>query len=152
MVLPERIGLDTNIFVYYLEPTDPARQRFIESEVFGPMTRAERHAVTSTITLSELLVPHYREGRPDSAQEMAEALRLLRGLTIVPVTEEIATLAAEIRAGTGLRTMDAVQLASAVLHGASALLTNDRAMMRPSTPIPVLHLDSLVSQGGSSSS
>jgi predicted nucleic acid-binding protein len=46
-------------------------------------------------------------------------------LRAFPVTAEIATEAAQLRASYGLKTPDSIQLATARLGGATAFLTND---------------------------
>jgi predicted nucleic acid-binding protein len=54
-----------------------------------------------------------------------EAMRGSRNWEIVPVTEEIAILAARIRAVRRLRLPDAIQVATAVATGSVALVTHD---------------------------
>lgn len=81
-----------------------------------------------------------------SRAEVAEARAALEappGLGILPVSADIAQEAARIRAATGVRLPDAVQLASAIAAGADAFLTNDRRLQRPGTGIEVMVLDDL---------
>ena len=53
-----RIALDTSIFIYQLE----ANAKYLEltDSVFSWLERTGHEAVTSTITMTELLVPSYR--------------------------------------------------------------------------------------------
>jgi hypothetical protein len=53
-----RIGLDTSIFFYELEATP--RYAAITGPIFSWIEEARHSAVTSTITMAELLVQPYR--------------------------------------------------------------------------------------------
>ena len=54
-----RIALDTNVFVYQLE--SHPRYKPLTKAVFEELDGGRISAVTSTITLTELLVPAYRD-------------------------------------------------------------------------------------------
>ena len=54
-----RIGLDTSIFIYELEAND--RYVALADRVFAWIEQPGHTAVTSTITMTELLVQPYRE-------------------------------------------------------------------------------------------
>ncbi len=51
--------------------------------------------------------------------------------TTIPLSETIAFRAAELRATLGLRTPDAIQVATALISGADALITNDKRLRVP---------------------
>jgi predicted nucleic acid-binding protein len=53
-----RIALDTSVFIYYLE----ANPSYVDlaGEVFAWLERSPNTAVTSTLTMTELLVHPYR--------------------------------------------------------------------------------------------
>ena len=53
------------------------------------------------------------------------ALTSFPNLKMRPVDEEVAEAAAEVRARSGLRTPDALQVATCLVEGASAFITND---------------------------
>ena len=55
-----RIALDTIVFIYQLEGN--SRYLGLTDPVFAWLERPEHAAVTSTITMTELLVPAYRRG------------------------------------------------------------------------------------------
>ncbi len=57
----ERIGLDTNLFIYFLE--DHPRYGEWCASLFDLIERGHNPAVTSTVTLLELLVQPYRANR-----------------------------------------------------------------------------------------
>lgn len=55
---------------------------------------------------------------------------VLADVELVPVSQDIAMMAARLRAGTGLRLPDALQAATALEIGAVALVTHDRDFSR----------------------
>jgi hypothetical protein len=62
-----RVALDASVFIYQLE----AKVRYLEltDPVFAWLEHADHAAVTSTITMTELLVPAYRGAREQQADE-----------------------------------------------------------------------------------
>jgi predicted nucleic acid-binding protein len=118
-----RIALDTSIFIYQLEPhpkylacTDP---------IFSWLERQGSAALTSTITMTELLVLPYREGDEQRANNFYALLSSYPNLDWIAPNLEIADLAAQIRALHRLQTPDALQAATAVQSRATGLITND---------------------------
>ena len=81
----------------------------------------------STIALAEVLTGPLRHHEDALAKRYENALA---GFELMPVTREIAVLAARLRAGTGLRLPDAIQAATALECGAAALVTHDRDFSR----------------------
>jgi predicted nucleic acid-binding protein len=64
----ERIGIDTNIFIYFLE-AHPRYGAWCAS-LFDRIERGHNPAVTSTVTLLELLVQPYRDQKEELAQKI----------------------------------------------------------------------------------
>ena len=62
-----RIALDTNIFIYQLE-SNPKYLAYTDL-IFSWLERSESKAITSTITMTELLVLPYREGDEQRADD-----------------------------------------------------------------------------------
>ena len=144
--LPEIIGIDTNCFVYFLNEHSPGPPAaWLRANVFEPLATRRRRAVTSTLTVSELLVRPYADGQPARAAALRSALEGLPGLTIVAVTADIADGAARLRARQGVRLPDAIQVSASHAAGAAAFLTNDRALAGADLPLPVRLLDEMVS-------
>ena len=86
--------------------------------------------VTSALTVTEVLVHPLRLGRADLADQYRAILLGDSALRLVHLDAEVAIRAAELRARYNLRTPDAVQLASALVAGAEAFLTNDSDLSR----------------------
>jgi len=123
-----RIALDSSVFIYYLE----ANPAYVDmaGEVFGWLERSQNTAVTSTLTMTELLVHPYRESNEAMVNQYYGLLSLFPNLEWIATDLAIADTAARIRARHGLRTPDALQVATAIRTGASALLTNDSGIAR----------------------
>ena len=66
-------------------------------------------------------------------------LRYTPDVQMVPITQAVLEEAANLRATLGLRTPDAIHLATALLNGCALLVTNDRAFRRvPDLAVTVL--------------
>jgi len=134
------VGLDTAPLIYYIETNSsylPVVDPFFEAVAQGLI-----QLVTSTITLVEVLTLPLRKGNNALAARYKEVLLSTRGLTMFPVSAEIAEEAARLRAASGLRTPDAIQIATSRLTGAVTFLTND-IRLASVTDIQVLVLDRL---------
>jgi len=134
-----RIALDTSVFIYQLEAN--SRYLGLTDPVFAWLERPEHAAVTSTITMTELLVPAYRGGGEQRVNEFYALLTTYPNLDWIAPSLEIADIAARIRAAHRLRTPDALQAATAVHAGATGLITNDPVFER------VAGLEALVLEG-----
>jgi predicted nucleic acid-binding protein len=123
-----RIALDTSIFIYQLE----ANPRYISlaDTVFSWLERPGHEAVTSTITMTELLVPSYRDKDEQKVDEFYGLLTTYPNLQWVPPDLEMADLAARLRADYRLRTPDALQAATAIQAHVTAFVTNDPVFVR----------------------
>jgi len=123
-----RIGLDTSIFIYQLE----ANPRYVAlaDSVFSWVERSGHEAVTSTITMTELLVPSYRDKDEDQVDEFYGLLSTYPNLRWVAPDLETADVAARLRADYRLRTPDALQAATALRAQATGFVTNDPVFAR----------------------
>lgn len=124
----QRIALDTSIFIYQLQ----ANPGYIDltHQVFSWLERSSASAITSTITMTELLVQPFREGDETLSNSFLSLLPAFPNLNWIAPDLEIAILAAQIRARHALRTPDALQAATAMHAGATTILTNDPVFRR----------------------
>ena len=125
-----RIALDTSIFIYRLE-ANPTYEEMV-SEVFTWLERSSHTAVTSTITMTELLVHPYRAANEELVNRYYSLLSSFPNLEWVAPDLAIADTAARLRAEYGLRTPDALQAATAIRRGVTGFLTNDAGLVRVS--------------------
>ena len=124
----QRIGLDTNVFIYFLE--DHPRYGAWCASLFDLVERGQNAAVTSTVTLLELLVQPYRDHKEELAQKIYALTSTYPKIEWVPLTMNLADRAAELRARYRLSTPDAIQLATAIGYKAVRFYGNDRGLRR----------------------
>lgn len=123
---PGPIALDTAVFIYFIEE-DPRFLSVIEP-VFADIDAGRRTAVTSAITLLEVLVIPYRAGDFRLVERYEALLMRSRGLRLIEVDRDQLRGGAHLRAHFRIRTPDALQLAAALSGGCAALVTNDRSL------------------------
>ena len=123
-----RIALDTSVFIYQLEAN--ARYLRLTDHIFSWLERPDSRAVTSTITMTELLVQPYQGSDEHRVDEFYGLLSTYPNLDWIAPNLEIADLAARLRALHRLRTPDALQAATAAHAAATALITNDAVFER----------------------
>jgi predicted nucleic acid-binding protein len=118
------VGLDTAPLIFYFEDRAPFAE--ILDPFFQSLDEGAIRAVTSVVTLTEVLVHPLRQGDEKLASDYQDILLSHPHVTAISVQSAIAQQAAEFRADYSLKSVDAIQLATAVSHKATALLTNDR--------------------------
>jgi predicted nucleic acid-binding protein len=116
------------VFIYQLEAN--ARYLALTESVFSWVERAGHEAVTSTITMTELLVPSYRDNNEQRVDAFYSLLSTYPNLRWIAPELETADLAARMRAMYRLRTPDALQAATALRAQATGFITNDPAFAR----------------------
>jgi predicted nucleic acid-binding protein len=136
-----RIALDTSIFIFQLE--DNAKYAELASQVFRWLNTAKATAVSSTVTMLELLVHPYRAEDQDGVDAFYALLSTYPNLSWVATSLDVADLAAKLRAEHNLKTPDAIQAATALLSQATGLVSNDPAFARVKQ-LDVLILDDLL--------
>jgi predicted nucleic acid-binding protein len=120
------VGLDSAPLIYFVE-AHPLYRPYLRP-FFEAVERGDIQVVTSAITLTEVLIHPFRQANVSLTMEYSDILLHSPNLATRSVTSEIATLAAKIRAMHGLKTPDAIQLATAQEANATAFLTNDRGL------------------------
>ena len=132
------VGLDASIFIYFIEE-NPHYLPVVEP-VFSAIDKGRVEVVTSSLTLLETLVLPLRKGSLEIARGYEQFLTRSRGVKLIPLDLALLRTAAHLRAGTRLKTPDALQIASAILGGCSVYVTNDHRI--PSLPgLRVLQLE-----------
>lgn len=117
------VYLDTNIVIYALEGFAPYRPILLE--LLENLDQGVIRGVTSELTLAEVLVKPFRDGNQDRIDAYESFLFGRENLRVVPVTRDVLVKAATLRASSGIRLPDAIHLATAMIHGCDAFLTND---------------------------
>jgi predicted nucleic acid-binding protein len=131
------VYLDANGFIYSIERIDPYRA--LLDILWQTVSTGQITVVTSELTLLEVLVRPLKVGDAPTATLFRTVLRHTPDVPMVPITQTVLEEAANLRATLGLRTPDALHLATALLNGCALLVTNDRAFRRvPDLAVTVL--------------
>ena len=135
------IGLDTAVFIYHLE----GNPNYLPStdELLRMVQAGQCQAVVSTVTIMELTVHPWRTGRADVARQYEMLLANFPNLMLCDVTRDVARRAAQLRARYNLRPADALHVATAVVNGVTAWITNDKKLARLAPELEVIVLDDL---------
>lgn len=141
MTAASRVCLDTNAIIYHLHRTEPYFE--VVEELFGALQKGSKLAVVSTVTELELLV---RPIRQDDRWELRQVRLILEsaGMEVVEMNRNVARLAAEQRATTGLDLPDAVIVATGIYAECDVIVGNDARCAKRVKEIPYLLLDDLV--------
>ena len=123
---PGSVALDTAVFIYFIEE-DPRFLPLIDP-LFREADDGTRQLVTSALTLLEVLVVPFRVSNRAVADRYEALLTRSRGIRLVALTQDQLRAAAQLRATTGVKTPDALQLAAAIGAGCHTFLTNDRRL------------------------
>lgn len=131
---------ETAPLIYYVEenPTYVAKM----DAIIAAIEDRPIEAVSSVITLTEVLTRPFKLGNARLAQEYRDILLHSGEFRLLPVTSRIAESAADLRARYNLRTPDALHVASGIDARCDVFLTNDTGIKRV-TEIAVLVLDEL---------
>ena len=123
------VFIDTAPFIYYIEKNEDNPQYFEKVKSFlKECYENDVEIVTSVITLEEYMVFPYRNNEMRYIELFEELLRVLN-VNIIEIDKSIARKAAKIRADyKDFKTMDALQLACACIHGCDLFLTNDKQL------------------------
>ena len=137
-----RVYLDANVFIYAVE----GHERFSGSlgRLFQDIAQRAVEAVTSELTLAEVLVRPFREARPELVRHYRSVVQTHAGLTVTPVTRLVLLEAARLRASTSLKLPDAIHMATAMHSSCEAFLTND-ARLKSVANLTVIQLIDAVS-------
>lgn len=135
------VGVDTVAFIYFIEE----HPKFLPVilPLFREADEGKRDLVASALTLLEVLVVPYRAGNRSLAERYEALLTRGQGIRLVDLSRDHLRAAAQLRAATGVKAPDALQLVAAIGAGCKTFVTNDRRL--PSIPgLRILELSSYV--------
>lgn len=92
--LKSHVYLDTNVFVYALEGYEEFRLRLIK--LFETLDHGELQAITSELTLAEVLVKPLLDRSQEREAAYHRALRSSVSLQVMPVTRDVLITAARL--------------------------------------------------------
>jgi predicted nucleic acid-binding protein len=122
------IALDTGPWILWIEQN----QAFLPvvEPIFRAIEEGRATAVTSVMTVLEVLTGAKRRKDDVLVRRYESLFTESAGVVVLDIDMDIARRAAELRAKYGVRTADAIHLATALAAGASAFVTTDRRLAR----------------------
>ena len=136
------VALDSAVWIYEFE----------FHPIFGPITRtlfrdgfgkAVCRPACSLLVLGEVLVQPLAKSRTDVADQYRLIISSGADLTVWPIGQDVIEAAASLRAKYRIKMLDAIHVASAVVHRADVFVTNDDGLRRISE-VPILVLSDYV--------
>lgn len=125
---PGHIVIDTSVLIAYLDGGEvfstPATV-LLDQLVAG----GSHPAVISAVTVTECMVRPFRAG-PTAVATAATFLGHFPNVRVRPIDHEVAMEGARVRALTGLRTPDALVIATALVEGIATIVTGDGQWVR----------------------
>jgi predicted nucleic acid-binding protein len=121
-----RIYWDTMLFIYWLE--DHPRYGDRVQRIFDRMRERQDQLCTSTFAVGETLVGFHKRHEIETAARVRNFFRQ-NIVELIPYTLDTADVYAEIRAGGGLSSADAIHLACAASASTDLFLTNDKNLV-----------------------
>lgn len=123
-----RIYIEAAPLIYYVEEHTSYLQYM--DAIVAHIENYSIQAISSVISLTEVLAHPLRLGKTELEQEYRDILLNSDTFQLIPVTTLTAESAARLRAAYNLRTPDALHVASAIESGCDAFLTNDLGLRR----------------------
>ena len=135
-----KITLDTNILIYFLEGIEPQASKV--EKLLASFMKTKDHGIISTVSVAEILTGFYSAGDTKKAVKVKNLLNdlTLNSFKIVPVTFEIADIAASLRAKRGGKLPDALIVATALNQASDIVYSQDKDLQRFNKDIRICEL------------
>lgn len=137
----DRVYIDANLFIYAVEGY--RKYSALCDAIFRSIEEMKIHAVTSELTLAEVLVHPQRNNDVWAIAKYEDLIQSRYDLRVTPITRDILRTASKCRATMGLKLPDAIHAATAQLVGSEFIFTADQNFRAPS-PIQVVTLDEML--------
>ncbi len=122
------IGIDTAIFAYVFNNHPMFGRKALE--IIKSIENGERLGIFSGIGMVELLTGPKKAKRFNHVIAYKEKIKSYPNLILGNLNDHIIEIASDLRAKYGLRTPDAIHIATAIDAGAKEFYTNDRNLKK----------------------
>ena len=119
----KKAGIDSMCFIYHFEASDKYGE--LVKQIFLSLQDNKLTAVTSVLTLAEVLSYENLQKDKIAFEEEKSKLHSTPNLNIIPVDEKISEAASILKYHYSLSLPDAIQLATSVLNGQEVFISND---------------------------
>lgn len=135
------LGFDTSLFIYFVE-RHPVYFN-VSREIIRRVDSGVLLGYSSMITLTEVLVQPKKFKNSALENDYRTLLLHSRNFELLPIDENVAEQAAELRSRYTIRTPDALQVSAALSAGCQAFVTNDKRL-KSISELNILVLDELL--------
>lgn len=135
------IGFDTMIFIYHFE--DHPLFAPLTEPLFEAIGQGELSAEVSVLLVGEVLAGAKRAADNEMLLHYRHIFGEFPNLTLHDADMRVMEKMSDLRAACGLKTPDAIHVATALLNGAQAFVTNDAGLKRVSE-LDVLMLEDYI--------
>lgn len=136
----KRVFVDTAPIIYYLE--NSALYMELIKKFFKKCIEENIEIVTSAITVEEYLVFPYSSGKKELVDNFKKFIEYMN-IEVVDINFQIAEKGAIIRGQyRDFKSMDALQIATAIISGCDMFFTNDK-QLRQERELPCMTMDDL---------
>ncbi len=136
-----QVYIDTNIIIYLVEGFS-SYQRLV-NDIQELLEIEELIAFTSELSLCEILIKPFKMNATAGVSLFRTFLEESNCLVLLPIDKEILVQSAYISAATGLKTPDAIHVATAIASDCEVFFTNDNNIRTPKRLEKVLFSDYL---------
>lgn len=133
----KRIGLDTNIFIYYFNSSEQFGEQV--KNIFKKLIDNKSLAITSIITFIEILSLGAKDIEIDKLKNI---LLQIPNLKICNLNQDIGEKSAKIRRDYGYSIPDSIQIATALIQKVDLFITNDNKLLK-FKEIPIVSLNQI---------
>lgn len=137
----KRIAFDTNLLIYIMEK-HPIYFDVVKT-IFTSIEKGQVYAVTSMLIVTEILTKPLKDANRRLVQQYKAIVSTFPNISIRNIDYQVAVTAAKIRAEYGIKTPDALFIATAIEENAEAFVTNDSQLARLSN-VDIILLDDYV--------
>ena len=137
----QRVYIDANYLIYFLDRTEPYFD--VVAPIFQACDQGNFMGFTGDAAVCEVMVYPYRNKSPSEIARGKSLFARQDFLTVLRHDADSFDLAAQIRAGSNMRMIDALHYATALQAGCRYLLTNDHDF-KSGTTLEVISIRSLI--------
>jgi len=135
----DKIFIDTAPFIYHVESNPEFR--VVTRYFFDLLDNEEFKAITSTITLTEVLTKPFEIEDEKVIRTFSTIIIDNKKIDLFDIDYRTAIDAARLRANYSfVKTMDAIQIAAALNHGADGFMTNDNDLKKVNEGLEIIVL------------
>lgn len=134
------VALDSNIFIRALDDAGTLGDK--SRALLDDLKQNQQNICISVMVLEEFFVKVYKQKRVKDFESIFDFITLSGLAKLVDINQDIALLAAKIRAQKGIKAPDALHLASALVAGAKLFITTDKRIPQKVEDLKVTVLNS----------